>query len=51
VRGERVSQVIDELAGFAELGFGTAIGGVTGIWTLQPLERIGSEVIPAVAEL
>jgi F420-dependent oxidoreductase-like protein len=50
-RGERVSQVIDELAGYAELGFGTAIGGVTGVWTLEPLERIGSEVIPAVAAL
>jgi hypothetical protein len=49
--GERVSQVIDELAGYAELGFGTAMGGVTGAWTLEPLERIGSEVIPAVAGL
>jgi hypothetical protein len=50
-RGERVSQIIEELAGYAELGFGTAIGGVTGVWTLEPLERIGSEVIPAVAAL
>jgi F420-dependent oxidoreductase-like protein len=50
-QGERVPQVIDELAGFAELGFGTAIGGVRGVWTVRPLERIGSEVIPAVAAL
>jgi F420-dependent oxidoreductase-like protein len=49
--GERVPQVIDELAGFAELGFGTAIGGVREVWTVRPLERIGSEVIPAVAAL
>jgi len=50
-RGQRVPQVIDELAGFAELGFGTAIGGVSAVWTLEPLQRIGSEVIPAVADL
>jgi F420-dependent oxidoreductase-like protein len=31
--GERVSQVIDELAAFAELGFGMAIGGVSGCGT------------------
>jgi F420-dependent oxidoreductase-like protein len=49
--GERVPQVIDELAGFAELGFGTAIGGVRGVWAVSPLERIGSEVITAVAAL
>jgi F420-dependent oxidoreductase-like protein len=49
--GERVPQVIDELGGYAELGFGTAIGDVTGVWTLEPLELIGSEVIPAVASL
>jgi F420-dependent oxidoreductase-like protein len=50
-QGERVPQVLDDLAGFAELGFGTAIGGVTGVWSLKPLELIGSEVIPAVAGL
>jgi F420-dependent oxidoreductase-like protein len=50
-QGERVPQVIDELAGFAELGFGMAIGGVTGVWSRKPLELIGSEVIPAVAGL
>jgi F420-dependent oxidoreductase-like protein len=49
--GERVQQVIDELASLAELGFGTAIGGVEGVWSLTPLELIGSEVIPAVAGL
>jgi F420-dependent oxidoreductase-like protein len=49
--GERVPQVIDELARLAELGFGTAIGGVSGVWTLAPLETIGSAVIPAVAGL
>jgi len=49
--GERVQEVIDELGRFAELGVGMAIGGVTGVWSLKPLELIGSEVIPAVAGL
>ncbi|MBO0836754.1 MAG: TIGR03560 family F420-dependent LLM class oxidoreductase [Actinobacteria bacterium] len=48
-RGERVSAVVDELAGFAELGISMAIGGVAGVWDLKPLELIGSDVIPAVA--
>jgi F420-dependent oxidoreductase-like protein len=50
-RGERVSNVIDQLAGLAELGFGTAIGRVADVWAVRPLEIIGSEVIPAVAAL
>jgi F420-dependent oxidoreductase-like protein len=50
-RGERASQVVDQLAGLAELGIDMAIGGVTGVWGLKPLEVIGSEVIPAVAGL
>jgi hypothetical protein len=28
-----------------------AIGAVAGVWTLRPLEVIGSQVIPAVAAL
>jgi F420-dependent oxidoreductase-like protein len=50
-RGERVAQVVDELAGFAELGVSMAIGGVAGVWGLAPLELMGSDVIPAVAGL
>jgi F420-dependent oxidoreductase-like protein len=50
-RGERVSEVVDQLAGLAELGIDMAIGSVSGVWNLTPLETIGSEVIPAVADL
>jgi F420-dependent oxidoreductase-like protein len=50
-RGERAGEVIAQLAEFAELGISMAIGGVAGVWSLQPLEVMGSEVIPAVAGL
>ena len=49
--GERAGAVTEQLAGLAELGFDMAIGAVAGVWTLKPLEIIGSEVIPAVADL
>jgi F420-dependent oxidoreductase-like protein len=49
--GERVGQITDDLAGLAELGFGTVIGAVANVWDLTPLELIGSEVIPAVSSL
>ncbi|HTA09977.1 MAG TPA: LLM class F420-dependent oxidoreductase [Streptosporangiaceae bacterium] len=50
-RGERASEVVDQLAGLAELGIDMAIGGVAGVWGLKPLEVMGSAVIPAVADL
>jgi F420-dependent oxidoreductase-like protein len=50
-RGERASEIVDQLAGLAELGIDMAIGGVSGVWSLTPLEIMGSEVIPAVADL
>ena len=50
-RGERASEVTDQLAALAEMGFGMAIGAVTGVWRQTPLEVIGSKVIPAVAGL
>ncbi len=50
-RGERASEVVDQLAGLAELGIDMAIGGVAGVWGLKPLEVMGNAVIPAVADL
>jgi F420-dependent oxidoreductase-like protein len=50
-RGERAGAVTDQLAGLAELGFGIAIGAVANVWSITPLEVIGSKVIPAVAAL
>jgi len=50
-RGERAAEITDQLGAFAELGISMAIGGLAGVWSLQPLEVMGSEVIPAVASL
>jgi F420-dependent oxidoreductase-like protein len=50
-RGERTAEINDQLAGLADMGFDLAIGAVAGVWSLRPLEIIGTEVIPAVASL
>ncbi|HVB42292.1 MAG TPA: LLM class F420-dependent oxidoreductase [Streptosporangiaceae bacterium] len=50
-KGQKAGQVVDQLGRLAELGFDTAIGAVANVWELTPLEIIGSEVIPAVANL
>jgi F420-dependent oxidoreductase-like protein len=43
-------RIIDELGALAEMGFDAAIGGVAGVWEVTPLELIGEEVIPRVAD-
>ncbi|HET7018013.1 MAG TPA: LLM class F420-dependent oxidoreductase [Streptosporangiaceae bacterium] len=50
-KGENVNQIIDQLGGLAELGFDTAIGAVANVWDVTPLEILGSQVVPAVADL
>ena len=47
--GERVEQTLTELRQLADLGFQVAIGAVTDVWKMTPLEVIGREIIPAVA--
>ena len=49
--GEKANEVIDRLGKLAELGFDTAIGAVANVWEITPLEVIGSQVIPEVANL
>jgi F420-dependent oxidoreductase-like protein len=44
-------KIVDDLGGFAELGFSLALGQVKGVHTIAPLETIGTAVIPAVANL
>jgi hypothetical protein len=39
------------VVGLAAIGFDTAIGAVANVWDVTLLEIIGSEVIPAVADL
>jgi F420-dependent oxidoreductase-like protein len=43
-------RIIDDLATLAGLGFDAAIGGVLNVWDVSPVEFIGSEVIPVVAD-
>jgi F420-dependent oxidoreductase-like protein len=50
-RGERIDETIAELQRLASLGIQVAHGGVQDIWKVTPLELIGKEIIPAVAEL
>jgi F420-dependent oxidoreductase-like protein len=50
-RGERIDETIGELQQLASLGIQVAHGGVQDIWKVTPLELIGKEIIPAVAEL
>ena len=45
------ARVIDDLGNLAALGFDAAIGAVAGVWDISPLEVIGSDVIPVVADL
>ena len=43
-------RIVDELGALAELGFDAAIGAVANVWDVSPLEVIGAEVIPVVAD-
>ena len=51
VPSKGAGQIVDELGALAELGFDAAMGAVAGVWDVTPVEFIGSEVIPAVADL
>jgi F420-dependent oxidoreductase-like protein len=44
-------QIVDELGALAELGFDAAMGSVAGVWDVTPVEFIGTEIIPVVADL
>jgi F420-dependent oxidoreductase-like protein len=50
-KGEKTGEIVDGLGRLAEMGFDSAIGSVTDVWRIAPLEAIGSDVIPAVADL
>jgi F420-dependent oxidoreductase-like protein len=49
--GEKASEIVDQLGRLAGMGFELAIGAVAGVHRITPLEVIGSEVIPQVANL
>jgi F420-dependent oxidoreductase-like protein len=50
-RNENVGRIVDDLRRLADLGVQTVIGRVPGVWELTPLDVLGQEVIPAVADL
>jgi len=49
--GEKANEMIDSLGRLAEMGFDAAIGAVANVWELTPLEIIGGQVLPEVADL
>ena len=50
-KGENVGEVVERLRDLHRRGFQVAHGRVTDVWRITPLEIIGREVLPAVAEL
>ena len=49
--GSKVGELIGQLRWFAEMGIQTVLGVVPHVYRITPLEIIGREVIPAVADL
>ena len=49
--GEKVGELIGHLRWLSDMGVETVIGFVPHVYRITPLEVIGSEVIPAVADL
>ena len=50
-KGEKASEVVDQLGRLADMGFDMAIGSVANVWQVTPLKIIGDQVIPQVAGL
>ena len=50
-RGEKVGEIVEQLRDLHRRGFEVAHGRVTDVWRITPLEIIGREVLPAIAEL
>jgi alkanesulfonate monooxygenase len=49
--GERVDETLAELRRLAALGVHVAHGSVRDVWRLTPLQILGKEVVPAIADL
>jgi F420-dependent oxidoreductase-like protein len=49
--GRHVAQIVDQLGALADMGFSVAHGSVRDVATIEPLEIIGREIVPAVAAL
>jgi F420-dependent oxidoreductase-like protein len=49
--GEAANEILDQLGGFAEMGFTVAHGSVAGVGTIRPLELLGELVVGPAAAL
>jgi F420-dependent oxidoreductase-like protein len=49
--GERVPQVLDDLAALSEAGADAAIGALRSVERIDPIEIVGREIIPKIAAL
>jgi alkanesulfonate monooxygenase SsuD/methylene tetrahydromethanopterin reductase-like flavin-dependent oxidoreductase (luciferase family) len=49
--GEHAAEILDQLGGFAEMGFSVAHGSVADVGTIRPLELIGEHVVQQAAAL
>jgi hypothetical protein len=49
--GAHVNEIVDQLGELAAMGFAVAHGRVAGVDRIEPIEIIGREIIPAVANL
>jgi F420-dependent oxidoreductase-like protein len=49
--GENVNEIIDQLGGFAAMGFSVAHGSVEDVGAIRPLELLGEQVVDQVADL
>lgn len=49
--GAGVGKILDDLGTLAAQGFDLAIGGVTDVWKIKPLEVLAADVVPAAAAL
>jgi alkanesulfonate monooxygenase SsuD/methylene tetrahydromethanopterin reductase-like flavin-dependent oxidoreductase (luciferase family) len=49
--GSKVSELLDQLRWLASMGIETVYGWVVGVDQITPLQIMGREVIPAVADL
>ncbi len=49
--GSRTGELIETLRGYAAMGIQGVIGSVAHVARITPLEAIGREVVPAIADL
>jgi hypothetical protein len=49
--GAKVGDLLDQLRWLASMGIKTVLGCVVGVDRVTPLEIMGGEVVPAVADL